>query len=96
MAINKLERIKMVMAMEFIARHVNDETQFEPWLIYGVADGDIPYGATNVTSGSQVEAELSCYYEDDEDFARLMQTFLSIMEEAADYGGLYCDKVVSK
>lgn len=93
---NKLERIKMVMAMEFIARQVRNEEVFAEWLLNGVADGDIPYGATNVTLGSQAEAELSYYIEDDETFAGLMRTFLYVMEEAIEYGGLYCDKVVGK
>ena len=39
-----LERAKMVSAMEFIARQVNDEEVFEGWLMCGVADGDIEYG----------------------------------------------------
>lgn len=91
---NKTERIKMVRAMEFIARHVNDETQFEPWLIYGVADGDIDYGATNVETDD--ELALGCYIDDDEDFAGLMDLFLRIMNNARIDGGLYCDKVVSK
>lgn len=41
---NRIERIKMVKAMEFIARQVNDENVFERWLIGGVSDGDIEYG----------------------------------------------------
>ena len=80
--------------MEFIARQVNDEVAFEEWLINGVADGDISYGATNVESND--EAELYIYYEDDKSFAELMRTFLSVMAEAYKDGGLYCDKVVSK
>ena len=91
---NLIERIKMVKALEFIARQVNDEIVFEEWLINGVADGDIPYGATSVEI-DDVE-ELACYYEDDKCFAELMQTFLVLMSEALNDGGLYCDKVVSK
>ena len=43
------ERIKLVKAMEFVARQVNDEEVFEGWLINGVADGDIEYGSLEVT-----------------------------------------------
>lgn len=92
---NKLERLKMVMAMEFIARQVNNEEVFEEWLINGVADGDIPYGATSIVLGSDVEAELSYYIEDDT-FAELMGLFLNLMNGARKDGGLYCDNVVSK
>ena len=35
------ERAKMVLAMEYIARHINDEDMFMGWLMCGVADGDI-------------------------------------------------------
>ena len=38
---NRLERAKMVKAMEFIARQINDENVFEGWLMEGVADEDI-------------------------------------------------------
>ena len=38
---NAIERVKMVKAMEFLARNINDEGVFEEWLIEGVADGDI-------------------------------------------------------
>lgn len=91
---NKVERIKMVKAMEFIARQVNDEELFENWLAAGVADGDIPYGATSVDSND--EAELECYYGDDENFAGLMNLFTELMSLVHHDGGLYCDKVVSK
>ena len=38
------DRVKMVKAMEYIARQVNDERVFDYWLSLGVADGDIEYG----------------------------------------------------
>ena len=40
----KEERVKMVKAMEFICRQINDEDVFMGWLMNGVADGDIEYG----------------------------------------------------
>ena len=85
------ERTKMVKAMEFIARQINDEEVFEGWLMNGVADGDIEYG--DLTVGE--DEDLSCYLDDDS-FADLMACFLRRMAAAHRSGGLYCDKVVSK
>ena len=87
------ERIKMIKAMEFIARQINDEAVFEPWLAIGVADGDIKLGDLSVRE-SDVE-DLESYIED-EDFADIMDTFLGLMNGAARSGGLCCDGIVSK
>lgn len=87
---NRIEREKMVRAMEFIARQVNDEELlYNKWLMCGVADGDIEYG------------DLSCsddfdeFYIEDEHFRNLMTDFLQVMVGAWKSGGLYCDGVVS-
>jgi len=88
----KTERIKMVKAMEFIARQINDEYVFEEWLNWGVADGDIKYG--DLICASQDEEDLD-YYIEDEDFGSLMSCFLACMSRARKSGGLYCDEVVS-
>ena len=85
----KSERAKMVSAMEFVARQVNDEDVFESWLLSGVADGDIEYGQL----GDQEELE---YYLEDDEFSELMGLFLRMMTRAKKSGGLYCDGVVSK
>lgn len=85
----KLDRVKMVSAMEYIARQVNDEEVFEGWLVCGVADGDIPYGQI----GDEDDLE---YYLEDDNFADLMACFLRVMTRAKKSGGLYCDGVVSK
>ena len=85
------ERVKMVKAMEFIARQVNDENVFMSWLSVGVADGDIAYGDMN-----PVDEDVEWYAEEDERFADLMDVFLRIMSRAYKSGGLYCDDVVSK
>lgn len=90
---NAIERIKMVKAMEFIARQMNDEEAFEGWLVNGVADGDIEYGTLDVQPD---DAEDMAVYIEDESFADLMDTFLWCMREAQKSGGLYCDNVVSK
>ena len=87
---NKNERIKMVKAMEYIARQINDEDVFAGWLISGVAAGDIEYADL-----SEEDDGTASYYTDDERFAELMQTFLLCMKEAYKDGGLYCDGVVS-
>lgn len=85
---NRNERTKMVCAMEYIARQINDEDVFEGWLVSGVADGDIDYG--------NLSADCEDYYEKDECFADLMDTFLWVMQKAYHSGGLYCDDIVSK
>lgn len=90
---NTIERIKMVKAMEFIARKLNDENHIMPWLSVGVADGDIEHGDLEVKAD---DAENLDGYLDDENFADLMDTFLCCMKKAAKDGGLYCDGVVSK
>lgn len=85
---NRMERNKLVCAMEYIARQINDEEVLEGWLVSGVADGDIAYG--------DMTADCEDYYNDDECFADLMDTFLWVMEKAYKSGGLYCDGIVSK
>lgn len=88
-------RIKMVKAMEFIAGCVNDEDILETWLSLGVADGDIKPGDLLVQLPQDSE-ELYPYFEEDENFAQLMDLFLRVMSRARKDGGLYCDRVVSK
>lgn len=87
------ERVKMVKAMEFIARQVNHEGVFEHWLALGVADGDIEYGDL---SSNGADDDAAWYADDDKGFAELMDTFLDVMAAASKRGGLYCDGVVSK
>lgn len=86
---NTQERVKMVKAMEYIARQINDEDVLEGWLISGIADDDIDYGDLSADDGS-VE-----YYTKDSCFADLMNTFLWCMKKAYKSGGLCCDNVVS-
>lgn len=85
---NKNERIKVVKAMETLARCINDERVFSIWLSLGVADGDI--------NENTPDEELEFYVEDDIQFADLMNTFLKCMNNAYKNGGLYVDKIVSK
>lgn len=86
------ERLQMVKAMEYIARCINNEDIAEPWLICGVADGDIPFGEVAVKSSDKVNLE---YYIQDENFAELMRLFLSLMSAAKKDGGLYNGGIVS-
>lgn len=91
--INTTERIKMVKAMEFLCRNLNNEDHFMTWIQDGVADGDIEYGDLEVKEDDKENLEI---YLDDESFADLMDTFLYIMHRAYHGGGLYCDNVISK
>lgn len=86
----KKERTRMVKAMEFICRQINDESVFEPWLYGGVADGDIYYGDFD-----PVDDNVEIYIDDDS-FADLMGCFLRRMKHANESGGLYCGGIVSK
>ena len=83
---NLKTRAKVVRAMDTMCRCINDEEAFEPWLMVGVADGDI----TEDTTDEDLE-----WYCEDENFADLMYYFLRRMK-AAQSGGLYVDDVVSK
>ena len=85
---NKKNRAELIRAMDLLARSANDEQVQMLWLAAGVADGDIDCNTT--------DDDLSCYYEEDEDFSTLMETFLRTMSRAYRSGGLYCDRVVSK
>ena len=92
---NAVKRIKCIKAMEFLARQLNDEEIFDQsWLTIGVADGDIKYGDLDI----QIDDldNLEYYWNDDENFADLMDTFLFTMSRARKSGGLYCDGVVSE
>lgn len=88
---NKAERVKMVKAMEFIARQTNNEDLFYGiWAAIGVADGDIEYGDL-----SENEGDLESYL-DDGNFSDLMGTFLTLMNAIYEEdSGLFCDGVTS-
>lgn len=98
--INKVERIKLVKAMEYIARKINDEDVFDMWLMDGVADGDIEYGELEINNDDINEehkwAGLECYITDEDNaFKDLMTTFLKVMSAAWESGGLYCGGITS-
>lgn len=90
-----VERIKLVKAMEYIVRNLNSEEYLEPWLIEGVADGDIEYGDLSIRD-EDFDDYGTAYWIKDKEFAELMRLFLVIMAKAKRDGGLYCDGIVSK
>lgn len=86
------ERIKVIKAMEYIARQINDEEVFIHWLACGVPDWEVPYG--DLTTDPLYDLEWIC--NDDERYADLMRVFLDCMAAAKKSGGLYSDGVTSK
>lgn len=86
-----LERRKMILAMEYICRNINDEDVFMHWLTVGVPDGDVPYGSFDTA----IIDEDDCMMQDD-GFRDLMKCFLECMQLAAKDGGLYCGDVVAE
>ena len=90
---DKTERIKMVKAMEFICRHINNEDVFEGWLMNGVADGDIKYGDLSDATSRDEYYDID-YYTEDESLKDLMGCFLRRMAAAKKSGGLLCDGIV--
>lgn len=77
------ERAELVKAMETIARCINNESVFESWLMYGVADGDI-------TGDEDDDIE---YYCEDENLKELIDLFMRLMVRARKSGGLYIDGI---
>ena len=84
----RIRRGQKVIAMDTLAKCVNDERFYEEWLTLGVAEGDI-------TSLTKPEDEtVDCYCEDEE-FQYLLTTFNRVMHKAWHSGGLYDGKVCS-
>ena len=94
MNINK--RMAMVRAMDFLVRSANNEELYYNWAVLGVADGDVTYDNDGPVAVPTDEDDLAIYYEDDDDFAELMDWFLEIMGNVRRDGGLYVDGVVSR
>lgn len=87
---NIVERIKLIKAMEYVARQINDESVFAAWLMDGVADGDFDYGDLGVNPDEDD------FYANDDVFSSVMGAFLWCMAKASKSGGLYCDGIVSE
>ena len=90
-----IERMKMIKAMEFIARQVNDKEIFNEWLMDGIPDGDIQYGDLDVKDidGYYCGGDGWSQTEADENFSELMDAFMWLMKEARKDGGLCCGGV---
>lgn len=74
-------RAEMVKAMDLLARSVNNEEYLEPWLMCGVADGDI-------TSETTLQEIIELGYTDDDTYNELTEVFLRVMSYARKDGGL--------
>ena len=88
---NTTERIKLIKAMEYLARQINDEDIFAGWLYNGVPDGDIAYGDLTICLEDKEDFAFLC---EDDEFSDLMGVFLRIMARAVKSGGLYCDGIL--
>lgn len=85
---NPKERVRMIKAMDVIARSINDEDVFEGWLMCGVADGDIDADTT--------DEDILSMYGDSETLQELMECFMRCMTSARVNGGLYCDSITTR
>lgn len=83
-----LERALTVIAMERVARSINDEDILMGWLMCGVADGDID----ETTTPQEV---IDMGYTEEGTFVDLMDCFLRCMKRAYKSGGLYCGDLTS-
>lgn len=90
---NPVKRIKMVKAMDYVARNINDVDVVEEWQVGGVESGDIKFGDLDVGVG---DADYLMEYIEDEKFRLIMREFIYVIWRAANTGGLYCDDVCSK
>lgn len=86
---NLMKRARLVKAMDIMIGAVNNEDLMEPWLMCGVADGDIQGDTTP-------EEIIEMGYCEDQTFQDLMTLFSKIMYRASGNGGLYCDGLVSE
>ena len=85
---DKIDRKKVIWAMEVLAKCVNDEEVFEYWLVNGPGDGEID------TDDSFEKVDE--YYIEDDNFADIMDSFLWLMHQAHKSGGLFTDGIVSQ
>ena len=86
---NAERRKKVVLAMEMLVRCVNNEELLDPWLMCGVADGDINPYSTDIS-------EVDDWYIEDDNFKDLLSIFCRTMAKAWNNGGLYEDGVTSR
>jgi len=84
-------RKKALVAMEYIARQINDEDVFMGWLMTGVPDGDIEYGNLDP---NQIDDDDSML--EDSSFYDIVDCFLRRMTRAHKSGGLYCGDICTE
>ncbi len=84
----EIQRAKAILAMEYLARQLNNEDVFECWLMGGVADGDIPYGSFDIS-------DVDKYYVEPENFKYIANCFMRLMVNSYGNGGIYCGGVVA-
>lgn len=85
------ERMKMVCAMEYIMRHLNDEEIFcDVWLSDAVADGDLRYGKFDY----KLE-DFDRFYLQDDAFKLIVDTFVYCVRAAYKSGGFYCGGITA-
>lgn len=82
------ERKKLLVAMEYIMRNLNDEDDFSSWLCYGVPDCDIPYGNFNTNYVHDF------YVSDEECFKTIVGTFIETIKYM-EYDGITCGGITS-
>lgn len=87
---NKDTRKKMLVAMDFIARQMNNEGYIDLWFMYGVPDGMLD-GSLDINLIDDDDVMLY-----DDNFAEMMEVFLKCMKKSFANGGLYCDGIISK
>lgn len=82
----ELNRAEYVKAMEIIVRGLNDEDLIEPWLMNGVADGDI-------NSDTSIYEIVDLGYAEERTFKAITGCFLRIMKKAG-IDGIYVGNVL--
>lgn len=96
MKIDKKERAEMLVAMDLIARSINDEDiTINRWLVGGVADGDIDYDGLCDHESNVTNLMGDDWYMDDKHFADIIDCFMHCVSLARADGGLYCNGVVA-
>ena len=84
---NKTERIKMLRAMDYIARHSINEHSKDAWFIWGTEESE--------HLDTMTDEELEYKIEEDFNFASIMDGFLYSMKLAKESDGLKCDDIIS-
>ena len=88
MRMTKEEKKTVVLAMEILARNINDEDIFMGWLMCGVADGDIDYQSAIEKLSEISEEMVDDYYVEEDNYKDLCDCFLRRMALAKKSGGL--------